>query len=840
MINNMYNVPDNFCVEKKVETVYNSSPVISFIWKAEKNWPVESVSGSISQLGYIPDDFLSGRYSYEDIVHPEDVERVHMEVEKHSKKKNTSFFTLDYRILTKSGDTCWVTERSFIKRDTEGNISHFQGIIIDNTELERTEKELMETEKKYKTIFEKCPVGIVYFDEAGVITHCNESCARVFKAPLNRIIGFNILTKLPDDKLREAVEMVFLGNLGHYTGNHISAISGRKVFLKAVFTPLMSDDGALMGGIGIIEDMEGYTRTEELIRLNEERLEALFELGQMQGSPLTDIAWHTLKKAVELSGSNEGYLEIVGGGIKNRESYHWALSRSDGVVVTDDSFTFPVCPHVLRREIIGTRKAFIISNDRQYDEEAFTDGNAGVPVRYVAVPVFEREQVVALLCVANKASDYDYSDVRQLTLLIRSMWDLIEHMHSADVRTEANNIRRVFESVLSSLPAVVFIWRPEKNWPVEFVSDNISQFGYKVEDFTSGKILYGDIIHPLDLDRVKREVDRAYKEGFSDFSNEYRILTKTGQVRWVDERTTIHHDRRGAVSYLQGVFVDITERRQANSFMQLECDITGLFDTKDGPQEAFKKVMDFIMDIKAINCGAIFMVDGDTGEFALSAAYGLAERYIGTMSVFPANSLFARLFMLGHPVYRNYSDIRSMIPEIGLALEDLQAMGFIPVNSNGQLIAGIVLGSYDELEIPANSRNLLENISEQMGTIVSDMRKDNKIKKSKEHLKSLLDAIDDLAFIMNSDGRILHTNNKLQVCLNYGNRDLHMEDFLRLFQPEKGDEVLSTLDDIMSGRSFFCDVPLISKDGVIIPARTKFIIGDFGEQDALIVLSQKT
>uniref|UniRef100_UPI00101AD69E PAS domain-containing protein n=1 Tax=Methanolobus psychrotolerans TaxID=1874706 RepID=UPI00101AD69E len=145
-------IPVPVHLNKKLEAVYNSSPVISFLWKAEGKWPVESVSGNIAQLGYTPEEFLSEELLYGDIVHPDDLERILIEVRKHSEKKNTSYFSLNYRILAKSGEVRWVTERSFIKRDEESNITHFQGIIIDNTELEKTERELLETGKKYQII----------------------------------------------------------------------------------------------------------------------------------------------------------------------------------------------------------------------------------------------------------------------------------------------------------------------------------------------------------------------------------------------------------------------------------------------------------------------------------------------------------------------------------------------------------------------------------------------------------------------------------------------------------------------------------------------------------------
>ena len=822
-------------VEKKLEAVHNSSPVISFLWKAEGEWPVESVSGNVSQLGYNSEDFLSGRVLYGNIVHPDDLDRVHLEVDKHSKKKNTSFFALNYRILAKNGDIRWVTERSFIKRDTEGNITHFQGIIIDNTELEKTEKALVETGKKYQTIFEKSPVGVLYFDENGVITHCNESCARVLKAPVSKIIGFNVLSKLSDERLKEAVEMVFLGNQGHYEGDHLSVISGKQVFANASFTPIMSDDGSLLGGIGIIEDIEERRHSQELIRLNEMRLEALLELYQMQDAPMPDIAEFTIQKAVELTGSKVGYLEFLNEDENVLEMYRWPYDDREIFSINEEPFIHPIRSNGFWGEAIRARKPVIVNMNyaSDIDNEIYLS-SSDVLFRHVTIPIFESEQIVALVSVANKDSDYNESDTRQLTLLMEGMWKLIQYRHTNDILIEALRMRRVLESVMSSSPAVVFLWRPEKDWPVEFVSDNISQFGYKVEDFTSGKILYGDIIHPSDLERVRQEVDRAFKSGFSDFSQEYRVLTKSSQVRWVDERTLIHHNKNGIVDYLQGIVVDVTERKQANNFMRLECDLDNVLGATDNLQETFERVLEFTLETKAIDSGIIYLVDEKTGEFNLAAARGLSESFVKSLSRFSSNTILARLFMTGYPVYKYFSEINAMIPGEDLGYEGLQAMGFIPVKFNDKLVASMALGSHKNLEIPANSRNLIETISNQVGIIISGMRKDSGIQKSKNHLRSLLDALEELVFVMDMEGKILHTNKILHKHLNYEDGDLYMRDFLILYPEGWEDDVLSNLDEIMEDKSSFCAIPLVSKEGTLVPVKTRFIIGEWGGQDVLI------
>ncbi|WP_406670630.1 PAS domain S-box protein [Methanolobus sp. ZRKC4] len=826
-------------VDKKLEAVYNSSPVISFLWNAEGKWPVESISANITRLGYTPEDFTTGKLVYGDIVHPDDIDRILLEVKKHSEKKNTSYFSLNYRILTKSGEVRWVTERSFINRDIKGNITHFQGILIDNTELEKTERELLETGQKYQIIIERSPVGLLYFDENGLITHCNKSCSDVIGAPAEKIIGFNVLSSLNDEKLRSAIDVVFLGNPGYYEGEYVSSISGKTMMIKASFSPVMDDDGSLMGGIGIMEDVASRKKAQETIHLNEMRLEALLKLYQMQDSPLHEIAEYAIQNAAELTNSKIGYLEFLNEEKNMLETYQWPSDLND--YFGEEPFMHPVKSTGFWGEAIRERKAVIVNKD--YDSERVDDiypGTNDEILRHITIPVFDKEQIVAAVGVANKDSDYDESDVRQLTLLMEGMWKLVQYKQADDLLIETLKMRRVLESVMSSSPAVVFLWKAEKDWPVEFVSENISQFGYDVKDFLTGKLIYGDIIHPSDLERVRQEVARASKEGFSDFSQEYRVLTKSGEVRWVDERTMLHYDIHGKVDYLQGIVVDVTERKQASSFMRLECDFDNVIGATGNLQDTFEKLLDFTLEAKAIDSGIIYMIDQITGDFNAVAHQNLSEKFVASLSHFGSNTLIARLFTTGYPVYKYFSEINTMVHGEDHDSEGLQAMAFIPVKFNDKMVAAIVLGSHTELEIPANSRNLIETVANQVGIIISRIKMDSGSQKSKNYLRSLLDALDEIVFIMDLEGKVLHTNDSLRKQLNYSDKELFMKDFLKLYPSGWEDDVLSNLDEIMEGKSSSCEIPLISKEGILVPVKSKFKISDWGGQDVLIAISSIT
>ncbi|MCL5958329.1 MAG: PAS domain S-box protein, partial [Chloroflexi bacterium] len=123
--------------------------------------------------------------------------------------------------------------------------------------------------------------------------------------------------------------------------------------------------------------------------------------------------------------------------------------------------------------------------------------------------------------------------------------------------------RRELETIINRSPAVVFLWRAAEGWPVEFVSDNVAQFGYSPDDFTSGRIPYADIVYAEDRARVADEVNRYSREGRAEFTQEYRILTRSGEVRWLDDRTFVRRDPTGTITHYQGLVIDITERKRA-------------------------------------------------------------------------------------------------------------------------------------------------------------------------------------------------------------------------------------------------------------------------------------
>jgi len=124
------------------------------------------------------------------------------------------------------------------------------------------------------------------------------------------------------------------------------------------------------------------------------------------------------------------------------------------------------------------------------------------------------------------------------------------------------------QSIINHSRSVIFYWRADENWSVEYVSKNIDLFGYKEDDFISGRVPYASIVHPDDLKKVGEDVAYYTEQGVDQFRQAYRIIDANGQTRWIDDHTVIERDKEGVARYYLGTILDITEQKEVENLSQ--------------------------------------------------------------------------------------------------------------------------------------------------------------------------------------------------------------------------------------------------------------------------------
>lgn len=186
--------------------------------------------------------------------------------------------------------------------------------------------------------------------------------------------------------------------------------------------------------------------------------------------------------------------------------------------------------------------------------------------------------------------------------------DITERRKMEEKLQAAYAKRQELEFIIDHSPAVVWLWRAEPGWPVEYVSGNITSFGYVPDDFMVGHISYASIVHPEDIERVGAEVERYTREGRTEFTQEYRVYTKSGEMRWIDDRSWVRRGPDGSITHYQGIAIDITDRKRAEEALQRS-------------EIRFRQLFE-----RMCSCAAIYEAVEDGADFVIRDFNRAAER----------------------------------------------------------------------------------------------------------------------------------------------------------------------------------------------------------------------
>lgn len=150
-----------------------------------------------------------------------------------------------------------------------------------------------------------------------------------------------------------------------------------------------------------------------------------------------------------------------------------------------------------------------------------------------------------------------------LFFLIRASIRQVETTRS-DYTMRLQESERQLSTLMSNLPGMAFRCRSDKSWTMLFVSQGCDELiGYSAEELVNTQLTnYARIIHPEDRRMVFNLVNKNL-DSKKHYHLTYRIITKSGQVKWVRENAVGVFDEHDELLFIEGLVIDITAQKQS-------------------------------------------------------------------------------------------------------------------------------------------------------------------------------------------------------------------------------------------------------------------------------------
>lgn len=181
-------------------------------------------------------------------------------------------------------------------------------------------------------------------------------------------------------------------------------------------------------------------RAEAALLLNESRLGAMIDLYQMSGASTKNLIEFVLETGIQLTNSMIGYIAFTNRDATVLTMRAWSDPDQDECPDNDIPKTFKVAETGLLGEAVRQGKP-IITNDYQADnpqKNGYPADHVHVD-RYMNIPISDGKRIVAVVGVGNKPGEYDESDVRQLTLLMEGLWQIMQRRRAEDELRESES-----------------------------------------------------------------------------------------------------------------------------------------------------------------------------------------------------------------------------------------------------------------------------------------------------------------------------------------------------------------------------------------------------------------
>ncbi len=416
-------------------------------------------------------------------------------------------------LIARDGTQRQIADSAAPIRDSSGAITGVVLVFSDVTEQYCIREKLMESEERYRGLFESAGDAIMTMaPPSWLFTSCNPAAMGLFGITsveeLTSIGPWAISSDLqPDgrassDKAKECIETAV--REGSNSFEWMSKKMNGEEFPTCVLLSRMEHCGNLIIQ-STVRDISELKRLEKERKLNEDRTQTLLRLNQMTDASVKDISLYALEECIKLTSSKIGYLAFVSEDETVLTMQHWSNSAMAECAMIEKPIVYQMDQTGLWGEAVRQRRA-IITNDYSAPsphKRGTPEGHVAL-TRHMNVPVFDGDHIVAVAGVGNKEIDYNESDTHHINLIMDGLWKILTQKNATELLRAG---KERYQALIEQASDGILIY-DDTDICVEANQSTCNMLGYSREELLSTSLI--DTVNQDDYERLTDEIHRLH------------------------------------------------------------------------------------------------------------------------------------------------------------------------------------------------------------------------------------------------------------------------------------------------------------------------------------------
>ncbi|MGD9714808.1 MAG: PAS domain S-box protein, partial [Thermomicrobiales bacterium] len=232
-----------------------------------------------AMIGYADHEMKDRFVEWQQRVHPDDLAGTMAQLRAYLKKRSPTYQP-EFRLRCKDGSYRWILARAKAIWDEKGKAIRLTGSHTDITDRKKAEEELRLSEERFRRITTNMLDLVVQVDPEGAYEYVTPSTLSVLGYRSEDLIGKSFFPLMhPEDLERTFLAFKTAMETGTpaYGEYRFRKANGEYIWLEAIGTRLLDDDGKVCGGLIACRDITERKRAREALRASRDLLSSVLE-----------------------------------------------------------------------------------------------------------------------------------------------------------------------------------------------------------------------------------------------------------------------------------------------------------------------------------------------------------------------------------------------------------------------------------------------------------------------------------------------------------------------------------------------------------------------------------